>query len=128
VTLWLDTQNQREGTEHVHSPPNAPDDPDVIDLCQREHAILVTADAEFPQHFHRYQKAHNDCCWGLILLPSDELKQIEVLKRIKDGKLILKHPKDEIFKFEHVRMDNLLVDLRTNPPKIAELCECEWIE
>jgi hypothetical protein len=109
-------------------PPHAPDDPDVIDLCQREEAILVTADLEFPKHFKKYQKAHNDCCWGLILLPGEEQKQIDVLKRLKAGKLNLKHPRDEIFRFEDVRWDNLLVNLRANPPAIVELCNCEWID
>jgi predicted nuclease of predicted toxin-antitoxin system len=109
-------------------PPHAPDDPDVVDLCQRERAILVTADIEFPKHFRKYQKAHNDCCWGLLLLPAEEQKQINVLKRLAAGKLILKHPKDDIFRFEDVRMDNLLVNLRADPPVIAELCSCEWAD
>jgi hypothetical protein len=108
-------------------PPHAPDYPDVVDLCQQEEAILVTADTEFPQHFKRYQKEHNDCCWGLLLLPGDGQKQIDVLQHIKNGKLMLKHPKDEIFRFEDVRWDNLLVNLRASPPEIAELCACEWI-
>ena len=107
-------------------PPHAPDNPDVVDLCQREEAILVTADTEFPQHFKKYQKANNACCWGLLLLPGEEQKQIEVLKRLKTGKLQLKHPRDEVFRFEDVRWDNLLVNLRANPPEIAELCSCEW--
>jgi hypothetical protein len=75
-----------------------------------------------------YQKAHNDCCWGLLLLPDGELKQIDVLTRLRAGKLKLKHPREEIFRFEHVRLDNLLVNLRANPPEIGELCDCEWIE
>jgi len=106
--------------------PNAPDYPDVVALCQRENAILVTADAEFPQHFRKYQKEHNDCCWGLVLLPSEELKQIDVLKRIKAGKVKLKHPVDDDFHFENARMDNLFVNLRANPPTISELCDCKW--
>lgn len=105
---------------------NAPDNPDVIDLCQRQHAILVTADAGFVQHFRDYQNSHNECCWGLLLLPDGELRQIEVLNRLRVGKLMLKHPHDEIFRFEDVRNDNLLVNLRANPPEIGELCECEW--
>jgi hypothetical protein len=109
-------------------PPHAADNPDVLDLCQREEAILVTADVEFPRHFRKYQKAHNYCCWGLILLPAEEPKQIDVLKRAKAGKLNLKHPKEEIFRFEDVRMDNLLVNLRANPPYVAELCDCEWMD
>lgn len=106
--------------------PHAPDDPDVVDLCQRERAILLTADIEFPRHFRRYQRSRNDCCYGLVLLPADEQKQVDVLKRLKAGKLRLKHPKDDVFRFEDVRMDNLLVNLRANPPEISELCDCTW--
>jgi hypothetical protein len=51
--------------------PNAPDYPDVVDLCQEEEAMLVAADTEFPDHLRRYQREHNTC-WGLVLLPSDE--------------------------------------------------------
>jgi predicted nuclease of predicted toxin-antitoxin system len=108
--------------------PNAPDYPDVVDLCQREEAMLVTADKEFPDHLRRYQREHNDCCWGLILLPSDELKQIEILKRVKAGKLKLKHPVDRVFQFEDARHENLFVNLRANPPEVTELCTCEWDE
>ena len=105
---------------------NAPDNPEVIDLCQREHAILVTADKGYVRHFKDYQRAHNDCCWGLLLLPDGELKQIDLLQRLRAGKLRLKHPKDEVFRFEDVRNDNLLVNLSANPPRVAELCDCVW--
>jgi predicted nuclease of predicted toxin-antitoxin system len=106
--------------------PNAPDYHDVVDLCQRENAILVTADTDFPEDFKRYQREHNECCWGLVLLPSEELRQIDVLKRVKAGKLKLKHPIDDVFYFENARADNLFVNLRSNPPEISELCDCEW--
>lgn len=109
-------------------PPNAPDYPDVVDLCQRESAILVTSDVEFPQHFKRYQKEHNVCCRGLVLLPSEELKQIDILKRIKSGKMKLKDPVGNDLHFEYVRSDNLLVNLRANPPEISDLCNCERYE
>jgi hypothetical protein len=108
--------------------PNALDYPDVVDLCQRERALLVTADVEFPQHFKRYQREHNKCCYGLVLLPSEELKQIDILKRIKSGKLKLKDPIGNDFHFEYARADNLLVNLRANPPEISDLCDCEWNE
>ncbi|MGA3318725.1 MAG: DUF5615 family PIN-like protein [Candidatus Korobacteraceae bacterium] len=109
-------------------PPHAPDYPDVVDLCQREEAMLITADTEFPDHLRRYQRAHNDCCWGLVLLPSEELKQIEILKRIKAGKMKLKHPIDRVFQFENARWENLFINLRANPPEVTELCTCEWDE
>jgi len=107
-------------------PPHAPDYPDVVDLCQTESAMLVTADTEFPDHLKRYQREHNTCCWGLVLLPSDELKQIEILKRIKAGKLKIKHPLSQVFHFEDARHENLFVNLRANPPEVTELCSCEW--
>lgn len=66
--------------------------------------MLVTADTEFSDHLRRYQLEHNTCCWGLVLLPSEELKQIEVLKRVKAGKLKLRHPVDPVFQFEEARM------------------------
>ena len=106
--------------------PDAPDYPDVVSLCQRENAILVTADTEFLRHLRRYQKEHKVCCWGLVLLPSEELKQIDILRRIKAGKLKLKDPIDDVFHFENARADNLFVNLRANPPEISELCDCEW--
>lgn len=107
---------------------SAPDNPDIIYLCQRERAILVTADARILQHFRDYQRAHNSCCWGLLLLPDGELHQIDILRRLRAGKLKLKHPRDDVFRFEDVRNDNLLVNLRTHPPEIGELCNCEWQE
>ena len=106
--------------------PSSAKDPSVVDLCTREEAILVTADAEFPVHFAKYQKAHNTCCWGLLLLPDGELNQIRVLQRFRDGKLQLSHPKLEKFTFEEARHSNLFVNLRANPPQVGELCDCEW--
>jgi hypothetical protein len=52
------------------------DYPFVLDLCQRTKTMLVTADIGFPRHIKRYQLAYNDCCWGLILLPGEEMKQV----------------------------------------------------
>lgn len=89
-----------------------PDFPFVLDLCQREEAMLVMADIEFPKHVKRYQLSHNDCCWGLMLLPDGELKQIERLKELKEGKIKLTHPKIKNFKFDYARHDNLFVNLR----------------
>jgi len=109
-------------------PPHAPDYPDVVDLCFREQAILVTADTDFPAHIRRYQKEHNDCCRGLLLVPSEELKQGEVLKRLKNKKIILKHPVDDQFSFETARWDHLLINLRANPPQVTGLCNCKWQE
>jgi hypothetical protein len=108
--------------------PHAPDYPDIVDLCFREQAILVTADTEFPAHIKRYQKEHSDCRRGLLLLPSEELKQEEVLKRLKNKKIILKHPVDDEFSFETARWDNLLINLKANPPQVTELCNCKWQE
>ncbi len=108
--------------------PNTPDYPFLLDLCQREEAMFVTADTEFPAHVKRYQREHNDCCWGLLLLPSEELKQIDVLKRLRDGKIKLKHPKDDDFKFDYARHENLFINLRADPPEVRELCACKWDE
>jgi hypothetical protein len=103
-----------------------PDFPFVLDLCQREKAMLVTADIEFPKHVKRYQRSHNDCCWGLMLLPDGELNQIALLKSLKEGKIKLNHPKVKDFKFDFARHDNLFINLRANPPNVSELCDCEW--
>jgi predicted nuclease of predicted toxin-antitoxin system len=108
--------------------PNAPDNPNVINLCQRKNAILVTADTGFLKHIKDYQRRHNDCCWGLLLLPDGELSQVDALSRLQQGKIKLVHPKLETFSFELVRHDNLIVNLRANPPEIRELCDCEWEE
>src|ERR1700677_4490130 len=97
-----DPQNARS-TVQCGLPAHAPDYPDVVDLCQKEKAILVTADTEFPDHLKRYQPKHNDCCWGLVLLPAEETKQIAILKRIRAGKLKLKHPIGHAFNFESAR-------------------------
>ena len=102
------------------------DYPFVLDLCQKEQAMLVTADTGFPDHIKRYQREHNDCCWGLLLLPDKESKQIDVLKRLKEGKIKLKHPKDPALHFDLARHQNLFVNLRADPPKVTELCDCEW--
>jgi hypothetical protein len=102
-------------------------DPLIVELCQRNHAILVTADLEFLKHFHDYQRSHNRCCWGLVMLPGEKLKQVEVLNKIKKGKLRLRHDRLEPFTFEDVRQCNLYVNLRADPPQIDEICDCEWI-
>jgi hypothetical protein len=86
----------------------APDYPNVLDLCQREKAMLVTADVEFPRHIKPYQREHNECCWGLMLLSGEELKQIDILKRLKEGKIKLKHPKDKNFRFDFARHESQL--------------------
>ena len=106
--------------------PNALDNLDVVDICARKAAILVTADTGFPLHFRDYQKSTNDCCWGLMLLPDGIEKQLNVLQKLKDGKIKLTHPKLETFNFESARHDNLFINLRANPPQIGELCDCKW--
>lgn len=103
-----------------------PDYPFILDLCQRKAAMLITADAEFPKHIKRYQKEHNECCRGLMLLPGDEAKQIDVLRRLKEGNIKLKHPKIPDFRFDYARHDNLFVNLRAEPPQVTDLCDCEW--
>jgi hypothetical protein len=142
-----------------------PDLPFVLDLCQREEAMLVTADnpagrydliaalrfssmmngcfflringireyypnprIEFPRHIKKYQRSHNDCCWGLMLLPADETKQIEILQRLKQGKIKLTHPHIPDFHFDYARHDNLFINLRADPPTVSDLCDCEWDE
>lgn len=102
------------------------DYPFVLDLCQKEQAMLVTADTEFPNHIKRYQREHNVCCWGLLLLPDKESKQIDVLKRLKEHKIKLKHPKSPAFHFDLARHQNLFANLRADPPQVTELCDCEW--
>lgn len=104
------------------------DYPFVMDLCQHEEAMLVTKDMGFTSHVKRYQHEHNDCCWGLLLLPDNEGKQIEILRRLKEGKIKLKHPKGHDFKFDFARHQNLCVNLRAEPPTVTELCDCEWEE
>lgn len=108
-------------------PHNALDNPDILDLCQREEAILVTADKGFPKHVRKYQKSTNHCAWGVVLLPDVELERVDVLKRLKDGKIRLKHPLGDDLDFKDARFDNLLVNLQSNPPKVTELCDCPWI-
>jgi hypothetical protein len=76
--------------------PNAPDYAGGCRFMPERGAMLVTADKEFPDDLGHYQREHNDCCWGLILLPSDELKQIEVLKRVRAGELKIKHFVDRV--------------------------------
>lgn len=108
-------------------PQHALDNPDILDLCQRENAMLVTADEGFiTKHIRAYQRSHNDCCWGVLLLPNDIIKQINLLQRLKEGKIKLSYPKLPRFTFDLARHDNLLVDLRTNPPAVRELCGCPW--
>lgn len=65
-------------------------------------------------------------CRQVMLLPAEELKQIDVLKRLKEGKIKLKHPKDDDFKFDYARHENLFINLRADPPIVTELCDCEW--
>jgi predicted nuclease of predicted toxin-antitoxin system len=102
------------------------DYPWIMELCQREEAMLVTADIGFGKHVARYQREHNACCWGLLLLPDNEGKQIELLKRLKEGKMKLKHPIGDDFHFDVARHENLCINLRANPPEVTELCDCEW--
>jgi hypothetical protein len=104
------------------------DYPFVVDLCQREKAMLVTADIEFPRHIKKHQLARNKCFWGLLLLPGEEIKQINVLKRLKEGKIKLTHPHIPDFHFDLARHDNIFVNLRADPPVVSDLCDCEWDE
>ena len=105
-----------------------PDYPFVLDLCQQEEAMLVTADIEFPRHIKKYQRAHNDCCWGLLLLHAELPQQINVLQRLREGKIKPTHPHIPDFRFDYARHDNLFVNLRAEPPTVSDLCDCEWDE
>jgi predicted nuclease of predicted toxin-antitoxin system len=107
-------------------PKGTKDYPWIMDLCQRKKAMLVTADLGFCKHVARYQRERNDCCWGLLLLPDNEGKQIELLKKLGDGKIKLKHPVDDEFHFDAARHENLCVNSIANPPQVTELCNCEW--
>ena len=113
-------------TEECGLKKGTKDYPWIMELCQREEAMLVTADLGFGKHVARYQREHNACCWGLLLLPDNEGKQIELLKRLKEGKIKLKHPVGDDFHFDLARHENLCINLRANPPEITELCDCEW--
>lgn len=88
--------------------------------------MLVTSDTEFYSHIKRYQRERNTCCLGLLLLPSEEVKQIDLLQRLRSGKLKLTHPLADMFHFEEARHENLFINLRANPPEVKELCDCEW--
>jgi hypothetical protein len=90
--------------------------------------MLVTADLGFCKHVARYQRERNDCCRGLLLLPDNEGKQIELLKKLKDGKTRLKRPVDDEFHFDAARHENLCNNLKANPPQVTELCNCKWEE
>ena len=94
----------------------APDFPFVLDLCQREEAMLVTADIEFPRHIKKNQRSHNDCCWQLMLLPADETKQIEA-SETETGKDQAHPSPNSHFHFDYARHDNL-VNLRAHPPTV----------
>ena len=59
-------------------------------------------------------------------MPDNEGNKIEVLRRLKEGKIKLKHPKGRDFKFEFARHQNLCINLRAEPPTVAELCDYEW--
>jgi hypothetical protein len=108
-------------------PRHAPDNPEILDLCQREEGMLVTADVGFREHVKAWQKAHNDCAWGMILLPSEDLKAAAVLKSWQDGKVKLYHPRDgDELHYDLARGSNLLIDFRVDPPKVTELCDCPW--
>ena len=56
-----------------HEVKGTPDYPFVLDLCQREEAMLVTADIEFPRHIKKYQLAQQ-MLLGILLLPGEEIK------------------------------------------------------
>jgi len=108
-------------------PPQAPD-PDALELCQQEHATLITADFGLPKHLDKYQKSHNTCGYGLFIVPIEQHRQIDLFKRMRTGKPKLKQPRDPVFRFEDAGDDNLLVDLRADQPKVVELCSCKWLD
>jgi hypothetical protein len=49
-----------------------------------------------------------------MLLPADETKQIEILQRLKQGKIKLTHPHIPDFHFDYARHDNLFINLRAD--------------
>ena len=105
------------------------DDMDVIELANRRHAILVTADYGIVRKCKIWQEQHRECLYGLLLLPQGIEFQRRILRDIKRGRRKLLHSQYErSATWLDVRDDNLLIQAHQEDfPQVGELCKCPWI-
>lgn len=89
----------------------------VIQTCQQDQCILVTADPAYETFLFQ----QTDVPWGLLLLPNCRNNQIEILQRLSNGQISCDFAIQLEFRVEHVRRNNLLVNLRQAPPVVRIL-------
>jgi hypothetical protein len=90
---------------------------DVIRRCQQEQLILVTTDLTY----EAFLRECTNESWGVLILPDEEASQISVLRRLSMGQLVFSRVNKKKFRIDHVRRNNLLVNLRLNPPTVRVL-------
>ena len=105
------------------------DDMDVIELANRQHAILVTADCGIIRKCRRWQERHSKCLYGLLLLPQGIEFHRRILSDIRRGRRKLLHSEyDRSVTWQDVHDDNLLIQAHQQGfPRVGELCKCPWI-
>lgn len=94
----------------------------VVGICQGKNGILVTADVEYASLVGTDSKSS----WGVILLPSEDAAQVEILCRISEGKLMFRPSAERTGMFEYVRRNRLLLDFRQSPPIVSVHSDCYW--
>jgi hypothetical protein len=102
----------------------------VIEKAWKEGAILITTDVKVVAKCRKFQKDHNTCLYGLLLLPDGKVPQERVLNDLRARRKTLRHPhyKNHVT-WEHVRTANLFVNARVpSNPTLQELCDCKWEE
>jgi len=105
------------------------DDMHVIELANRRHAMLVTADYGIIRKCQIWQEQHRECLYGLLLLPQGIEFQRRILRDIKRGRRKLLHSQYEgSATWLDVHDDNLLIQAHQEGfPLVGELCKCPWI-
>lgn len=96
----------------------------VVGICRDKNALLITSDVEHAP----FLSSPNKSSWGLILLPPMATEQSDVLRRISEGKLLLRPSAERSWMSEYVRCNRMMLDLRHNPPSITVYSDCHWVD
>jgi hypothetical protein len=110
--------------------PTDEDHYDVLQLGWENDALVITGDGGMigkAQDFGRCG-SHEHYLNGVIVLPPDQRRQVELLTKLIDGRLKIARIDDDDSAVVAIRDSNLGVDLRAKQPVAEPLCGCPWID
>jgi len=85
--------------------------------------MLVTADNEYAPQLGVASKT----AWRIILLPTEDHAQADVLRKMVEGHLIFRPSAERSGMLEYVRRNRLLLDFRHSTPVVTVHSDCHWL-